>query len=384
MANKSSTALKIGVVVVLLAAASYAAVSLLRPVARTTIAVAGPALNAVPGSVVVTAEKTVPIRCEIGGRIIQSELDPGKVVKAGDLLVQLDTGDVDLEIEKIQSDLAVTKAQLEVGSAIELELATAKDGLAFFERQAERGNYSASELEKRRREVKIIEQRRALEKINDKSKLEGLQNQLATKTRQREKMTLHAPFDGVITEVLAHKGALIGSESIGTMITLTRIVEGKVSEENFSGIAVGKKASVTFLGGLGGRSPEWIYDATVDKILPTADPVTQRYVVYLTVDVQAQELIPGKTGEVTITVDQRQSKAIVPRRALVGNYIYVIKNGRVEVRRVVVGYTWLTGAEITKGLETGEEVILENQDTFRDGQQVRVEREPIAAPAKTT
>jgi hypothetical protein len=75
---------------------------------------------------------------------------------------------------------------------------------------------------------------------------------------------------------------------------------------------------------------------------------------------------------------------VVPRRALVGNYLYVVKNGRVEIRKVKVGYTWLTGAEVIEGVEVGEDLVLENQDTLHDGERVRIERVPTAPPAKSS
>ena len=46
------------------------------------------------------------------------------------------------------------------------------------------------------------------------------------------------------------------------------------------------------------------------------------------------------------------------------------------------GYEWLTGAEILEGLEPGEQVIVEDLDSFRDGDSVRVEELPSDAFAK--
>src|SRR4051812_26946793 len=111
MANKSGILFKTILVLAVLTGAVFAGNFFLRPVALLTTVKSGRALNAVPGSVVVTAEKFLDIKSETGGRVLQSELDPGKEVKAGDLLVQIDTGDVDLEISKIKSDLSSTKSQ---------------------------------------------------------------------------------------------------------------------------------------------------------------------------------------------------------------------------------------------------------------------------------
>jgi multidrug efflux pump subunit AcrA (membrane-fusion protein) len=150
------------------------------------------------------------------------------------------------------------------------------------------------------------------------------------------------------------------------MITTDRIVEAKISEENFANIRPGEKVSVRFL-----PYGAWVYNGTVTKVLPTADPETQRHLVDLVVtDIEPEKLIPGITGEVSIEVGRHPAKSIIPRRALLNENVYVVKNGRVELRQVKKGFVWLTGVEILEGLEPGEQVIVEDLDSFHDGDSV--------------
>ena len=126
-------------------------------------------------------------------------------------------------------------------------------------------------------------------------------------------------------------------------------MEAKISEEDFANIKVGQQASVHFI-----PYGAWVYNGTVTKILPTADPETQRHLVDLNItDIAPEKLIPGITGEVTITVGERHANAIIPRRALINENVFVVKDGKVELRPVTKGYVWLTGAEILSGLEPG-------------------------------
>jgi len=48
---------------------------------------------------------------------------------------------------------------------------------------------------------------------------------------------------------------------------------------------------------------------------------------------------------------ERPAKALIPRRALFGNNVYAVANGRVQLRKVEVGYVSMNIAEITKGLD---------------------------------
>ncbi|MEY3775447.1 MAG: hypothetical protein RLZZ129_2227 [Verrucomicrobiota bacterium] len=349
-------------------------IQLSRPTAVVAKASSGQALKQVPGSVTVLAEFEMELKSEAGGRVIHSILDPGSVVKEGEVLAQLDTGDLKLEIEGIRVRYEAEKRRIAVGSAIELELQTAREQLEEFERLTRSGNRSEAELTRERRKVRAIEQRLELEEVRNRELIDGYENTLRVKQRQLEKMTIVAPFDGVISEVgAARPGDLIGPNwPLAKLISSSRTVEAKISEENFADLRISQRARVRFLP-YGGE----LFDAIITKILPTSDPETQRYIVHLDVSINAERLVPGITGEVTIVVGERQADANIPRRALFGNNVYLVKNGRVELRQVEVGFTSLTTVEILGGLEEGDEVIVDELDRFRNGDRVRTRPAPV-------
>lgn len=368
--SRVSTFLKFGLIPALLIAAVVAGFLLSRPVAKVVPAFAGNAIKAVSGSVTVYDEFQMELKSEIGGRVLKSVLTPGLKVKEGEFLVQIDTGDLDLEIERIESEFNAHKSRVAVGSSVKIELETVREQLENLERMLRLGNASESQVIQQRRTVRQYEQRIELEDVENTLRTEGFVNTLKTKRRQREKMTVTAPFDGVISAVISRPGDLIGGGApIATIISTARTVEAKVSEENFAGLEVGQKASVRFL-----PYGVQLYDATIVKILPTSDPQTQRYIVHLDVKIGPDKLVPGITGEVSIVVGERKAQANVPRRALFGNNVFVVNNGRVELRQVEVGYTSLTTVEILKGLATGETVIVDEIDRFQDGDRVRMQR----------
>lgn len=363
---------KILIAAAVLIAVAFGVRSYLRPMARVSAAVKDTAVSLVPGSVTVRAEYQMELKSEIGGRLIESKLDPGLKVKKGEVLAQLDPADLQLEIERIEAEYAARKKSLAVGSGTRLELATARENIENFERMVEKGNFPPAELERQRRGLKGVEQRLALEEVANELQLAVYENTLEVKRRQLQKMTVTAPFDGVVSEVRARPGDLIGSGApIAVLITTTRTVEGKISEENFAGVREGQQAQVRFLG-----YGEQQYPAVVTKILPTADPATQRYIVHLEVQIDPEKLVPGLTGEMTIVVGERPAEAIIPRRALFGNAVFVVANGRVELRTVETGYVSLTAVEVLKGLKAGEQVIVDELDRFQDGDRVRVEAVP--------
>jgi RND family efflux transporter MFP subunit len=363
----SRLALKFFIVLLVLAVGGFVVRFTLRPIARTEAAYKGIALNAVPGSVTVQAEYIMELKSEAEGRLLTSELDPGKSVKLGQVLAQVDPADLQIEIEHLESEFEAAKKRLAIGSSITIELQNARDTLANSERLLNLKSFAEAEVIKQRRAIRVIEQRAALEEVNNQQLIEGLENTLKVRKNQLRKMTVTAPFDGVVSAVVARPGDLLAAKApMATLITTSRTVEAKISEENFAGIKIGQKATVRFLG-YGGTN----YDASVIKILPTADPETQRYIVHLEVKIDPDKLVPGITGEVSIIVAERQNATLVARRALFDNRLYVVVDGKVQRRRVEVGYVALNVAEITKGIEVGDQVIVEELDKFRDGDSVQ-------------
>jgi RND family efflux transporter MFP subunit len=346
----------------------YAVSYFLRPEAMVQAATKGKAVRAVPGTVTVYAEYQMELKSEVSGRVLDSSLDIGKRVKRGDLLVQLDSGDIDIEIERIQNEIVAAKRKVELGSTLRPEVLNARDTLDNLERQTKAGAYPAAEFEKQRRLFQQLEQRMELDEVNARLALENFENALRAKEREKAKMAIVVHSDGVVTAVYARVGDLIGSNSpIATVIAVGRTVEAKLSEENFAAVKLGQKATVRFL-----TYGQDHYNAVVSKILPSADPTTQRYTVYLDVFLpEGRVLVPGITGEAFIITADRDNTVLIPSRALVGDYVYVLEGGKLALRKVEKGYGSMNEVEILKGVEAGELVVVEKQDTFRDGERVR-------------
>jgi RND family efflux transporter MFP subunit len=285
-------------------------------------------------------------------------------------LIELDTEELHIQIRRDESEVAAARRRLEIGPTLNTELLNAKDELALREELFKSGSIGAIELERHRRTVAQIEQRIELERVNLAQQVAALESALALNRHKLTLMTIVSPIDGVISEVNAGAGDLVNPGSpIARITSNERIVEARVSEENFAGVRVGQRATVRFLqhGGM-------LYNASVAKILPEADPQTQRYRVHIDVVIEPEKLVPGITGEASITLEERPNALVVPRTALLGNSVFVVADGRVERRRVEVGYRALNAVEILSGIAEGDLVVVEDLDRLRDGDRVTARR----------
>ena len=207
----------------------------------------------------------------------------------------------------------------------------------------------------------------ANEEISNKQTLATFENTLKQKRRALEKMKITAPADGTVVELGIEPGALVGGgQALARVISRSRLVVAQISEENFAGVRPGLPVAVQFLGYYGQR-----FVGKVEGVLASADEKTKRYTAFLHLEMSPELLTPGLTGEASITVDQRENALKVERRSLVGEKLYVVRDGRVRVTRVELGFVGQKFAEVTSGIQEGAEYILDDLSNFKDGQPVR-------------
>lgn len=330
--------------------------------------VRGAATLAVPANVLVLAQSDRPIKSEYPGRIVKVQVKLGSEVKANDLLFQLDTRDLDLEIKRIETDYQAAKERIEtVGSPLRFELQAAEETERVNKRLLELGKLSQIDLDRQKRAKEGLQDRIKLEDIANKQLLANFETTLAQKKLQKEKMSIVAPLDGTITELDAANFDLVGGgQVLARIISKERLVQAQISEENFAGIRPGLTANVQFLG-YGAR----LFQAKVDRVLPSADPRTKRYIAFLEVEIPQEQLMPDLTGEASITLAKEDNVLLAPSRGFVGHQLFVVKEGRARLTKVVVGMAGLGSTKVESGVSEGDLVIAQDAATIQDGQKVR-------------
>lgn len=328
----------------------------------------GVALDAVPGSLTVNPAYSITLTTEVSGRILRSNLELGKRVEKGEFLIEIDPTDLRLQYESFKSNFESFKARYELREAEKVALQQKKEDLDDAERRYREGNLSDLEIERQREAYRLFLETQEEKRISDENQLRQMEIQLKEWQRTLEKTTVTAPSSGIITRIFAWPGELVGVRTgLAQLYSDELLIEAKINEENFAGIQVGHPARIRFLA-FGDR----IFQAEVEKVLPNADPETQQYTVFLKLLEGEEFLRSGLTGEVSIIKNRREDTLLVPRRALFGQFVFVVNNGEVELRRVRSGFLGLNQAEILEGVEEGDLVIADEIDRFRDGDTVTV------------
>lgn len=371
--NNGRTLVKVAVVLVVLAVAAFVVLRETQATARVKAVGRDTAVDAVTGTVVVSAEGGYKeVKSEAEGKVLQAgAITKNARFKAGETLVQLDTSDLDRQRDELVRNFDAAQERRTLQLKDDPRQEDAKRVLENATRLQKLGRATDEQVRLAQRALDALVREFDLGEFDNKKLKADQEARLKDLRIQKEKMSVPAPpVDGVVQAPLTWEGALISRGSaIAIVYSNTRVVAAKISEEKFGKVKLGQEANLRLLT-YGSRT----FKAKVAKLLPTADEA-QRFEVWLDVEVDPELLLPGSTGEATITVDARPNALVIPRRALFGgDKVWVVKDGRVKKRQVKVGFdSALNVVEILEGLEFGEQIILDRLDEYYDGQRVRIE-----------
>src|SRR5690606_37245181 len=201
----------------------------------------------------VRAREESPLAFRVGGKLVRRTVDVGDRVRRGQLLAELDPGDLSLQAQAAQAQLAAAEGQLQRASADRERYAALADEqlVSRSARDAQEAAYAAA-----------LGQARAA-----RAELEAAHNQVAYSQ-------LRAPADGVVAERHAEAGQVVAAGQ--PVFTLAadgpREVAIALPESRIDAFAVGRAAEVELWSAPGQR-----LRARVREIAPAADPQTRTF-----------------------------------------------------------------------------------------------------------
>lgn len=293
--------------------------------------------QAIGGGGIVYAQQQLTVSYPTAERVLAVEVTPGQQVSPNQPLLQLDPAQIDAQLKQAQDKVSAAQAYLNTvsysGTAIQIAGAQQQYNNAL-------SAYNA-----------------LLAETNAPSFHNG---------------TLVSPIKGIITTINVTQGQMFQPNA--TLLTIlnesTVIVHAKMPLSYLGQIRVGQKASVT-PSALSSQTLQGV----VSAVIPQADPQTDTFEVWVTVNNTTATLVSGMTAFVRI---QDQEKAlVVPRLAILdldsNPQVFVIDaNSHVHLRTVhIIGRT-PTDIFIDSGIAANERVVLVGLMNLHDGQLVNI------------
>lgn len=243
----------------------------------------------------------VEVKSKASGLITRMPVETGTLVRPGDLLVQVDTRDVQNQYNQADADLKAAQANLEVASSQKRRADEMFDARVITAQEHETAalNYAqaTASVVRARANLDLAEQR-------------------------LEDATVRAPVAGTVIEkdvslgqvITSATGAFGGGTTLLKMADLNRVrMRAYFNETDIGQIRGSQLAAVTV-----DAFPDRRFDAVVEKIEPQA--VIQQGVtmfpVLVTLNNSDGALKPGMNGEVSVTVLQRNNVLAIPNEAI--------------------------------------------------------------------
>lgn len=183
---------------------------------------------------------------------------------------------------------------------------------------------------------------------------------------------VESPISGTITAVIANLGAMSAPSmplfKVGTLDKLE--LETHISERDISRVKIGQRAILTSL-----AYPGKEFIGTVNSLNPVVNPVTRSMKVTLSIDDSNGLLKPGMFVNMKLITKERSNTIVVNREILINrngkNYLWLFNGGRVYLKEVELGLLSEKEAEIVKGLNIGDTVVIQGFTYLENEGEVR-------------
>lgn len=336
-----------------------------------------------PGEAV--TDRMINMKAEVSGIIKRLNVEEGKHVRKGDLLIALDDAayKLDLESEEATRLQRLSELMLDKRFAESEEVPSSLDKATIqgikneFEKANElyrKGLISRKEFEKA--EMALIESGEKKEEIM--AAVKGLtQAEIRVKKAQMDldKTMIRAPFSGIICDIRVSSDEHVTTgRELFTLVNISRIrVHAKVLESEIGKMKVGREVDLKF-SAYPGRS----FKGKVKAISPIVNPDDKTCKVIIDVANPEEEIKPGMHTEVEIAAEIHQDRLLIPQEAILvrsgRKLAFVVENGLAKWRYIDVGLENEDFAEVLDGIKEGEEVIIDGHFTLAHDARVRVEK----------
>jgi RND family efflux transporter MFP subunit len=298
-----------------------------------------------------------PIYARVPGYLKSWQHDIGDKVKAGDILAEIDTPDLDQQLAQARADLLVAKANARLAqiSAERWQSLAGTDAVA--KQDVDQRTFTL--------DADIAQVKAAQANVDRLVAEEGFKH-------------LSAPFDGIVTARETDIGALInvgaagGAELFVVSDTRKLRVYVNVPQNYVPSVPAGTKATLRVP-----EHPDRTYSGTVEASAQAVNASSGTTLMQLIVDNSAGELMPGDYASIRLQIAAANPVLRVPSSALIFDakglsMATVDADNRVLIKPVSLARDLGAVVEIGSGLTPNDRVIENPPDGIGAGERVRL------------
>jgi RND family efflux transporter MFP subunit len=299
-----------------------------------------------------------PIYARIPGYLKSWKYDIGSKVKAGDVLAEIDTPDLDQQLVQARADLNVAEANAKLAEITAKRWQSLAGTDAVSTQDVDQRNFSWN--------ANIAQVKAAQANVDRLVAEEGFKR-------------LTAPFDGIVTARETDIGALInvgatgGAELFVISETSKLRVYVNVPQNFVPSVPAGTQSTITIP-----EHPGKIYSGTVEASAQSVTPSTGTTLMQIIVDNRAGEMMPGDYASIHLEFSTTAGLLSIPSSALIfdakGLSIATVdSSNHVLMKPISIVRDLGTIVEVASGVTTGDRVIDSPPDGLINGTVVNLE-----------
>jgi RND family efflux transporter MFP subunit len=298
-----------------------------------------------------------PVYARTSGYLLHWYADIGTHVKKGELLADIQTPELDQQVQQAQSDLATAQANYQLAqiTADRWQKLLLKNAVSTQER-----DQASSDLNARRAALSAQEAN-----VRRLQQLQGFEK-------------IYAPFDGVITARNTDIGDLIQAgenttpQELFHLSSVDRLrVFVPVPEVYQSVLHSVKQVNLT-----SDAYPKERFTGTIARSSNAIDPLSRTLRVEVDIDNPKTLLLPGAYVFVHLPLPAASQAPTIPSNALLfreeGLRVGVVRDGHVQLVPITIGHDYGNTVEVTAGLSLEDQVVVNPSDSLVSGTRVEI------------
>jgi RND family efflux transporter MFP subunit len=328
----------------------------------------------------VVARTKASVASKISGRLEYLGVTEGSLVREGEIIARLESADYAAALAQARADLASSRASV-------LQARADRDQLRRdHERQQQLlagGSISRQQAEAVESEMKAAEAEVAVRE----AQVEAARAAIGVAQANLENTLIRAPFDGTVLRKDAEVGEVVapavtgGGLTRGAVVTMANLetleVEVDVNEAYIAQIRDAQPARIQL-----NAYPDTTFAGRVRQIVPTADRQRATVLVKVSVLDRDPRILPEMGATVEFLEGGQAAAAAAPARVFVPaeavrneggeDVVWLVRGGRLEMRRIEVGPVSAGAREVRSGLTGGEQVVVEGPEDLEEGARANV------------